>query len=123
MLDDFMWRRRLEDARALLETEKALLLSGAVKELPGLDPRRNAVVRRLRGAPETILKKHARVVRRIRTLAARNHTLLSAYLDGAREAARRLTSLEVEMRTIGAYQRDGSPLKQSVRTSSTIQRA
>lgn len=123
MFDEFLWRRRLGDVRSLLETEKDLLLAGAISELASLDERRAAIVRRLRGAPEEVLKRNVRIVRKIRSLAERNQNLLAAYLDGAREAARKLAELEIQLRSMGAYRRDGRPVEASTPNSTTQKRA
>ncbi|MEM8754815.1 MAG: hypothetical protein AAGF90_17745 [Pseudomonadota bacterium] len=108
MLDGIRWRARLSETRTLLELERRLLLKGQMEELARLDRRRSELERHLVAMPDDMIRRNRQRVEEIRRLAARNHRLLSAYLEGARRAVARLAELEAARQSIGAYTRDGA---------------
>ncbi len=108
MFDTATWRRRLTEMRAILESDRSLLLSGQVEKLAQQDQRRGAIEAKLHEMPASIAKAEVNRIEQLRRLAARNQRLLKAYLEGARRAARQLSAIEDSQSRIGAYKRDGS---------------
>ena len=117
------WRARLKDVRRLLEGDRKLLLAGKISALAAKDARRLEVEARLIGMPRSIVEAEQSVILEIQNLAKRNNRLLKAYLDGARAAMRRLQEIEKMRGRIGAYQKDGSRIDPSDRTSTRQVRA
>lgn len=98
----------MTETRNLLELERRLLLRGQMNELARLDRRRSDLEAHLTKMPEDVIRRNGPRVKEIRRLAARNHRLLSAYLEGARRAVARLAELEAARMSIGAYLEDGT---------------
>lgn len=117
------WRARLKDVRRLLEGDRKLLLAGKISALAAKDARRLEVESRLVGMPRAIVEAEQTVILEIQALAQRNNRLLKAYLEGARAAMRRLQEIERMRGRIGAYQKDGSRIDPSERTSTRQVRA
>lgn len=123
MLEGLLWRHRLSETKSLLELERRLLLKGEVAELKRLDRRRSSLEGHLTAMPEDVITRHASRVDEIRRLAARNHRLLLAYLEGARLAVARLAEIEAARAEIGAYLKDGSKIEPTPRKSRLQQKA
>ena len=117
------WRKRLDDARQLLETDGRLLIAGRVSALAAGDRQRLEVEAGLARMPRAIVEAEQAIIREIQALAIRNNKLLKAYLDGARAAMRRLSEIEKSRGRLSAYQKDGSRVEPSGRTSTTQIRA
>lgn len=107
------WRKRLKDARRLLENDRKLLLAGQISALSTQDAKRLAIEARLAEMPRAIIEAEQAVIHEIQTLARKNNRLLKAYLDGARAAMRRLNEIDRMRGRIGAYQKDGSRIEPS----------
>ncbi len=73
--------------------------------------------------PQAVAKAEERKIEQLRRLAARNHRLLKAYIDGARRATQRLMDMEENQGRIGAYRRDGSRVPSTSTVSTKQQRA
>ncbi|MEM7523920.1 MAG: hypothetical protein AAF360_09230 [Pseudomonadota bacterium] len=123
MFDGLRWRNRLNEARTLLVLERRLLLGGSLNELARLDSRRSTLERHLLEMPDDIIARHRMRVEEIRRLALRNHKLLTAYLDGARRAAKRLAEIDTSRRVIGAYMRDGTRIDSESATTRVRRKA
>ena len=123
MFDLAKWRARLAEMRRILETDRILLLSGQIEKLAQQDRRRQVVEARLHEMPQAVAKAEERKIEQLRRLAARNHRLLKAYIDGARWATQRLMDLEENQGRIGAYRRDGSRVPSTSTVSTRQQRA
>ena len=108
MFDDLTWRGRLNEMKAVLMLDRKHLLAGEIGALARLDGRREAVQKKLMAMPEEIARKQEAALRGLRKMARRNHRLLKAYLDGARDASLRLRAADRAGADISAYRRDGS---------------
>ncbi len=123
MFDKATWRARLKEMRGILEKDRSLLLSGQMEKLSQQDNRRRSIEAKLHEMPLAIAKAEVKKIDQLRRLAARNHRLLKAYLDGARRAAKRLITIEEHQGRIGAYRRDGSRVPATGALSTKQQRA
>lgn len=123
MFDDATWRRRLSEMTAILESDRAFLLSGQIEKLARQDQRRGAIEAKLYEMPQAVAKAEVRKIELLKRLAARNHRLLNAYLEGARRAAQHLAALEQTQGLIGVYRRDGSRVTSTIQRSTTQVRA
>lgn len=123
MFDKATWRARLTEMRGILEKDRSLLLSGQIEKLSQQDNRRRTIESKLHEMPLAIAKAEVKKIDQLRRLAARNHRLLKAYLDGARRAAQRLMTIEENQGRIGAYRRDGSRVPATNALSTQQQRA
>lgn len=123
MFDKATWRARLSEMRGILEKDRSLLLSGQIEKLSRQDGRRRTIEAKLHEMPLAIAKSEVKKIDQLRRLAARNHRLLKAYLDGARRAAQRLITIEEDQGRIGAYRRDGSRVPAASAVSTKQQRA
>lgn len=110
MLDEMKWRYRLAEARAMLAAERRLLKAGAIGEIAARDRRRRLLADQLAEMPAPVAEAHEALIAEIRTEAARNQRLLTAYIRGAGDAAARVHALDEKKGEIGAYRRDGSRL-------------
>mgnify|MGYP001284779709 CR=1 FL=1 len=110
MSDGHRWRRRLAEAAALLETERRLLVRGAIAEINRLGPRRDAAAAALTEMPDAAAEDEREALASIRAAALRNARLLRAYRDGAANALNRLRALDAKAADIGAYRQDGSKM-------------
>ncbi|MEM0922356.1 MAG: hypothetical protein AAGF44_01675 [Pseudomonadota bacterium] len=107
MFEKLSWQFRLNRVIAMLEEDRRLLLKGQSARLAGNAHRRSEAEAELQAIPPRMAEAHQAEISRIKTLARRNETLMTAYLDGARQAVKRLTDIEANQRSIGAYGRDG----------------
>ena len=123
MFDRTTWRRRLTEMRGILERDRKYLLSGQIEKLAHQDQRRGAIEAKLHEMPSAVAKAEKKIIGQLRRLAARNHRLLQAYLDGARRATQRLVAFEEARGRIGAYRRDGSRVPSASNRSTKQQRA
>ena len=108
MFETTTWRQRLTEMRSILKRDREYLLTGQIEKLARQDHRRSAIEAKLHEMPGAIAKAERRIIGQLRRLAARNHRLLQAYLEGARRATQRLVALEETEGRIGAYRQDGS---------------
>ena len=123
MFDGATWRRRLAEMRRILERDRKYLLSGQIEKLAQQDQKRGAIEAKLHEMPQAFAKAEVKRIDQLRLLAARNHRLLKAYLEGARRTAQRLVANEEKQGRIGAYQRDGSRVPSMNARSTKQQRA
>lgn len=123
MFDRAAWRRRLTEMRGILESDRMFLLSGQIEKLAQQDRRRGAIEAALHDMPGEIAKAESGKIEHLKRLAARNHRLLQAYLDGARRATSRLVAIEESRGRIGAYRPDGSRVPTPGDQSTKQQRA
>lgn len=123
MLELNRWRRRIAEARALLETERKLLVAGALGEIAKLAPRRQSAAAALDAMPAAAAEAERSTLAALRRAAERNLRLLKAYRDGAADAAARIRALEAKAADIGAYRPDGSRLAPSGRGPTRERRA
>ncbi|QIE56978.1 hypothetical protein G5B40_16950 [Pikeienuella piscinae] len=110
MLDEMKWRYRLAEIRAMMTAERRLLKAGAIDEIVARDRRRQTLADQLSEMPAAIAESHEALIEEIRVEAARNQSLLKAYIRGAGDAAARMQALIEKRGEIGAYRRDGSRL-------------
>lgn len=123
MFDRSTWRSRLAEMRSVLERDRVYLLAGQIDKLAQQDRKRGAIEAKLQDMPGAVAKAETKSIDQIRHLAARNHRLLQAYLDGARRATRQLVAMEENQGRIGAYRRDGSRVPSPIAKSTKQQRA
>ncbi len=123
MFDTATWRSRLVEMRGILESDRRYLLAGRIDQLARQDQRRRKIEAKLYEMPRAIAEAEEGRIDLLRRLAARNHRLLKAYLDGARRATQRLVALEKDQGRIGAYRRDGSRVSSTGSVSTKQQRA
>lgn len=108
MLENLTWTYRLRRLANQLEQDRQALLTGRTERLSKADRRREEAERDLERLPADLAERHAGEIRRIQRLATRNQRLLAAYLEGARDAAKRLATIDSTQRGIGAYGRNGT---------------
>ncbi len=123
MFDAATWRSRLIEMRGILESDRRYLLAGRIDQLARQDQRRRKIEAKLYEMPRAVAVAEESRIDLLRRLAARNHRLLKAYLDGARRATQRLVALEKDQGRIGAYRRDGSRVSSTGSVSTKQQRA
>lgn len=107
MLENFGWTLRIRRVIALLEDDRRSLLEGRTDRLAQASRRREDAESDISRMPPDVAGRYETEIARIKTLATRNHRLLTAYLDGARDAAKRLSEIDRKQHDIGAYGRDG----------------
>ncbi|MEM7508254.1 MAG: hypothetical protein AAF415_16090 [Pseudomonadota bacterium] len=107
MLENLTWAYRLRRLVSQLEQDRQSLLTGRTERLAKADRRREEAERELQKLPGDVAERHALEIQRIQRLASRNQSLLAAYLEGARDAAKRLANIDNTQRGIGAYGRNG----------------
>lgn len=110
MFSNLTWSRRISEMRNLLALDRRLLLAGAIDELARLDGRRVVVEAKLYEMPREVAEREQLRLAELREMAKRNQRLLSAYLEGARRATKRLMEIHEAVGEIGAYLRDGTKL-------------
>lgn len=93
---------------ALLDEERKLIRSGAFEALAALRPRRDADVAALMNAKGESDPEFADLVRAIAIRAERNGRLMRALLDGARRGRERLSAIEAQTTSVGAYDSKGA---------------
>ena len=94
----------LDRAEDYLRHERDILLSGRLTELAGLEETRAAVLSTL--ADNT---GDAQRIKRLRTLATHNGSLLRASAEGVNRAMKRLAELRRSAGPIGSYSATGRP--------------
>ena len=108
MFEKLSWQIRLRRVISHLEEDRRDLLQGKTERLAARNLRRSEAEQELLQIPETMIPGYEREINRIKTLAKRNEVLLKAYIEGSRNASRRLGEIDREQSKIGAYARNGA---------------
>lgn len=122
MSDISRGRRRLRTVKALLDEERALLLTGAIDKIVALEPRRTAAIAGLDAITAAAAEELDDLILAVRAAAARNQVLLQAWLEGAR-AARETLEGAARSHGLGAYRPDGSRITEGATRGTVRSRA
>lgn len=98
-----------------LETENAALIKGQYKELPQLAEKKRMSMLELEQVLKTVpprntLKKYSKDMNRLKDALIQNARRLSAAMNGAKAAEKRLQLLKDQDRYVGAYSRLGKQI-------------
>jgi predicted TIM-barrel enzyme len=103
----------IEEARAMLSQERAMILSGRYDDLHAAAEKRESRLSALSQAAESTLAALRPQIAGLRAAAERNQALLKAALDGVDAARRRIAAVNGARAKLATYGPDGAPVVKS----------
>jgi hypothetical protein len=101
------WLRSARKLLALLERERRLLRTGALREAADLAPEKERLSAELANPPQTGGDEARSLARDLQVGATRNRMLLGACIDAVRAARDRITQIERARKELGVYDKSG----------------
>ncbi|MFT4793475.1 MAG: hypothetical protein ACJAVR_003150 [Paracoccaceae bacterium] len=101
------WLRSARKLLALLERERRLLRSGALREAADLAPEKERLSTDLANPPQSAGEEARSIARDLQVGATRNRMLLGACIDAVRAARVRIAQIERARNELGVYDKSG----------------
>jgi len=101
------WMRAARTLLALLERERALLRTGALREAADLAAQKERLSAELADPPRNAGQAERDVARDLQIGITRNRLLLGACLEAVRAARQRVTEIDRAQRNLGVYDQSG----------------
>ena len=117
------WLRSARKLLALLERERRLLRSGALREAAELAPEKERLSAELADPPQKPGEEARSLARDLQVGATRNRMLLGACIEAVRAARDRIAQIERVRKELGVYDKSGVRAPATTNTSTRDSRA
>lgn len=117
------WLRSARRLLALLERERRLLRSGALREAADLAPEKERLSAELANPPQNPGDEARSIARDLQVGATRNRMLLGACIDAVRAARDRIVQIERARKELGVYDKSGARAPASTNAATRDSRA
>jgi hypothetical protein len=101
------WLRSARKLLSLLERERRLLRTGALREAADLAPEKERLSAELANPPRSAGEDARNLARDLQVGATRNRMLLGACIDAVRAARDRIVQIERSRKELGVYDQSG----------------